>query len=62
MTTTLRKPEEISSTLGIPVATLAQWRWRGIGPAYCRVGRHIRYRQDDIDAWLSANRHGGDAA
>ena len=59
----LLTPAEVSEALGIPVQTLAQWRWRNIGPAYHSVGRHVRYQLADIDAWLEANRHqGGDAA
>ena len=28
----------------------------GRGPAYIRVGRSIRYRVQDLDAWLEAHR------
>lgn len=30
--------------LGVPVKTLYQWRYKGVGPAGVRVGRHLRYR------------------
>ena len=36
------------------VKTLADWRVRGVGPAYARVGRHVRYRPADVDEWLSS--------
>ena len=39
---------------GIPVATLAQWRWRGVGPAYLKLGRHVRYDWADVEQWLAA--------
>lgn len=36
----------------ISVLTLADWRTKGIGPDYVKVGRLIRYRQADLDAWI----------
>lgn len=36
----------------LSILTLACWRCEGIGPAYVRAGRLIRYRQADLDAWL----------
>ena len=35
---------------------LAQWRHKGIGPAYYRLGRKIIYRGLDLNAWAEANR------
>lgn len=55
-------PPRVSDLIGVPVATLAQWRYLGKGPAYLRLGRHCRYRLQDVEAWLLAHRHGGDAA
>lgn len=39
-------------TSPISPLTLADWRTKRTGPAYIRVGRLIRYRQTDLDAWL----------
>ncbi len=33
---------------------LAQWRHKGIGPAYCRLGRKIIYWGADLNAWAEA--------
>jgi excisionase family DNA binding protein len=44
-------PTELATELGIPVKTLAEWRSRGLGPAYVKVGRHVRYRREAIDDW-----------
>lgn len=44
--------EEVAAILGVPVKTLYQWRYKGIGPAGVRVGRHLRYRMADIEAWI----------
>ena len=35
---------------------LAQWRHKGIGPAFYRLGRKIVYRGEDLNAWAEANR------
>lgn len=35
---------------------LAQWRHKGIGPAYYKLGRKIIYRGEDLNAWAEANR------
>ena len=48
------EPPTLSSELHIPLATLAQWRYRKVGPPWIRVGRHIRYRRSDVEAWLTA--------
>jgi excisionase family DNA binding protein len=47
-------PTELATELGIPVKTLAEWRSRGLGPAYVKVGRHVRYRREAIDEWEAA--------
>ena len=49
-------PDEVADLLQVPVATLYGWRYKGVGPLSVRVGRHIRYRRADIDAWF--DRHG----
>jgi hypothetical protein len=36
--------------------TLANWRHMRRGPAYCRVGRRIIYRLEDLDAYLNIHR------
>lgn len=48
----LLMPEELARFLGVPVKTLYQWRYRGVGPRGVRVGRHVRYRRQDVDDWL----------
>ena len=30
------------------------WRCRGGGPAYLKIGRLVRYRKSDINAWLES--------
>ena len=44
--------EELADYLGVPVATLYQWRHRREGPPGFRVGRYIRYRRNDVEQWI----------
>jgi len=48
----LMTPAQVSAYLGVPTGTLANWRYQGHGPASLRVGRHIRYRAEDIATWV----------
>ena len=44
--------DDLAAFLGVPKRTLYSWRYRGEGPVGYRVGRHVRYRREDIEAWL----------
>lgn len=44
--------EDLSAYLGVPKNTLYQWRTKGKGPVGRKVGKHVRYRESDVDAWL----------
>ena len=43
---------ELAEYLNVPVKTLYAWRYRGEGPVGFRVGRHVRYRNTDIQEWI----------
>lgn len=43
-----------ADVLGVPEHTLAQWRSKGTGPEYVKVGRHVRYRWTVVNEWLDA--------
>lgn len=44
--------QDLADYLGVPVTTLYQWRYRREGPPGFRVGRHIRYRWQDVLDWV----------
>jgi excisionase family DNA binding protein len=44
--------DEVAAFLDVPVATVRTWRANKTGPRGCRIGRHVRYRREDIDEWL----------
>lgn len=53
----LLTPAEVAERIGVRVQTLAVWRTSGrYGLPYIRAGRLIRYRADDVDAWLNKRR------
>jgi excisionase family DNA binding protein len=52
----LLSPADVASYLGVPLRTIYGWRSRGEGPRGYRVGRHVRYALDDVDAWLEDHR------
>jgi len=60
----LLSPAALAEYLDVPIATVYRWRSRGDGPPGIRVGRHVRYRRRDVEAWLDskAARGPGDAA
>ena len=43
--------------LGLSPSTLEKWRcWSSEGPVYYKVGYLVRYREEDLDAWLNRQR------
>ena len=47
-------PEAAQYLGGLKPNTLEGWRIQGIGPRFIKVGRHVRYRITDLDAYLEA--------
>jgi hypothetical protein len=45
-----------AARLAVPAATLKRWRYTGVGPDFYRLGAHVRYGADQIDAWLEKHR------
>ena len=45
--------EDVSYYLGVPVTTLYRWKSFHQGPPVRRVGRHLRYRAEDVKAWVA---------
>lgn len=47
--------EQAAAFLGLSPRTLEAWRRTSHGPAFVRIGpRRVRYRQETIQAWLTA--------
>lgn len=43
---------EAARFLGVSPETLPQWRVRGNGPPFVRVGRRVVYRRATLERWL----------
>jgi excisionase family DNA binding protein len=50
----LLSTQNLAAYLQVPVKTVYRWRSCGEGPPGIRVGRHIRYRVEDVEAWLGS--------
>ncbi len=44
--------QELADNLDLSVKTVQAWRYKGSGPASFRAGGQIRYRLEDVQAWL----------
>jgi predicted DNA-binding transcriptional regulator AlpA len=42
---------ELARRWGISPRTLERWRWQKTGPRYIKLGSHVAYRVDDIEAF-----------
>lgn len=43
----------VAEHIGVPPKTIVTWRYLRSGPPYVKVGKHVRYRWADVDAWLA---------
>ena len=43
---------EAAEYLELNQGTLANWRMKGVGPAYSRLGRCVRYTVDNLDRYV----------
>ena len=53
--------DELAWYLAVPPKTLYAWRARGDGPPGFRVGRHLRYRWTDVQAWIQQRIEAGNS-
>src|SRR5690349_7999325 len=48
--------KDAARLLGRSERVLEGWRLTGRGPAYCRIGKRIAYKIDDLRAFIDAHR------
>ena len=48
--------KQAATQIGLKPNTLAKWRCEGGGPVFFKVGRSVRYRLEDLSAWLAEKR------
>ena len=47
---------DVAEFLGVPPATVYAWRYRREGPPALKIGRHLRFRLEEVEAWLETKR------
>jgi hypothetical protein len=56
----------VAMLVNVSRPTLRRWRKQNKGPPFLKLGPEkgakIRYRLDDVEAWLAARRSGGEQA
>lgn len=45
--------KEVKEITGLADSTLEQWRIKGKGPKFIKLGRLVRYRLSDVQAYIS---------
>jgi predicted DNA-binding transcriptional regulator AlpA len=51
--------KEVAALLGVSVATVRRWRLFRQGPKYLKLGAAVRYKPEDISAWIESRPTGG---
>lgn len=55
----LMDAKHVATVLNMPITTLSDWRTRHPDRLpFVKVGRHVRYRQSDIEAFINKNVRG----
>jgi excisionase family DNA binding protein len=47
---------EVASRLGVPLETFRRWRKHGAAPLGYPLGKHVRFRWSEVEAWLQERR------
>ncbi len=56
---TLLNEHEVARITGLSVASVRRWRLLRQGPKYLKIGAAVRYKSEDISAWLESRPSGG---
>jgi len=51
---------DVARITGLSVASVRRWRLLRQGPRYLKIGSAVRYRPEDITAWLGSRPTGGE--
>lgn len=54
MKSNLLTTREAAARLGLSTTTMEIWRWRGKGPKFRKLGKAVRYAEEDLDAFIEA--------
>lgn len=56
----LLKEHEVAQLTGMSLATVRRWRLADQGPRFLKLNSAVRYRQEDVAAWLESLPTGGE--
>ena len=56
---TLLNEHDVARITGLSVASVRRWRLLRQGPKYLKIGAAVRYKPEDITAWLESRPSGG---
>lgn len=56
---TLLNEFDVARVTGLSVASVRRWRLFKQGPRYLKIGAAVRYRAEDVQAWLETRPTGG---
>jgi DNA-binding transcriptional MerR regulator len=46
--------DQVAELLAIKPHTLRLWRMQGNGPAFLKIGGHVRYKSAVVESWIDA--------
>ncbi|MCW5976676.1 MAG: helix-turn-helix domain-containing protein [Bryobacteraceae bacterium] len=58
----LLNEHEVANSCSISVLTLRKWRSQKRGPQFVKIGALVRYRPEDVDAWIAEQKAQQDVA
>jgi hypothetical protein len=56
---TLLNEHDVARVIGLSVASVRRWRLLRQGPNYLKIGAAVRYKPENISAWLDTRPTGG---
>lgn len=56
----LLNERDVARITGLSVASVRRWRLLRQGPKYLKIGAAVRYKGEDISAWLASRPSGGE--
>jgi predicted DNA-binding transcriptional regulator AlpA len=55
----LLNEHDVARITGMSVASVRRWRLLRQGPKYLKIGASVRYKPEDVSAWLASRPTGG---
>ncbi|MBZ5634103.1 MAG: helix-turn-helix domain-containing protein [Acidobacteriia bacterium] len=56
---TLLTEHDVAHITGLSVASIRRWRLLRQGPRFLKLGASVRYKPEDLNAWLASRPTGG---